>query len=884
MNAQSSPDASHNSADPTDVRAFDAVVGFDGMRARVTGPTGSGKTSALLARATRLALRGEATLFIAAPSAVAHVRTAASSASTLGDADISVHSWQSFASAVYLGHGGDRHVINRTTEEEILGALLGLPGDSAVTQRFIGARRAYVESWLGAEELATHALAAGVAQRWAELHDISEEFSRYCEERSLIDPSTLLIEATYALRSDVHRWRSSYPHVVLDDFESATFAHYRLGLTLAGFVGPGTTGSGNSAPSVSSLVVAGNLDGPHWDGPGGSPWLAAADRRFQVDADFALPPAVKADRPEKSVEAIHVRHRSLRGAAIVAEVTKFLDQGFGADQIAIIVPPGQVGRDTGRSIALASARRQLRVRRNELISNDPVASAVADAALSILTSSPWPESIRALGIAEPPWSFTNNPDAASMVFSLWQELAPRILQIGTSEEPATQPRTRAPRTEALRALHLETRRSIDQGFSAVEAVDRARRRYFRTTGGLEIVTDTEARGRRWPIVFVTGFEEGVRPPQPRPIDYFDPDLLGGPDVPDQNERHHLALVESRRRTENLLARGEVHALAVSAPEPGVLPSRFIEELDTRPAAFDATNRRSVQSLATTHNERGFWDERRVRASASSLDTFRNCPLEYTYKYVLNIATGSGAQAMVGNITHDVLEAFFDPTNADRSPERLREIFERRWSDDDFDYLAQASEYRAAILSMLDNVLQRESEVASNVHSVERPFSIPLGEYTLTGKIDRIDVLPASASETETETETESTRGLSIIDYKTGKSKRNAGEESLQLGVYYLAAKHDPELVEVGEPRELALYFLKEDRLDPQRVHPQLEEQWTEIILDTLARIASGEHQPSAEASCEYCSFGRVCPTQPEGRFVHIPTPVVVRRKPARVDK
>ena len=858
MNPEKTPINTH---DP----GFDAVVSFDGQRARLLGPTGSGKTLALLNRALRLAHRGEATLFVVAPPAAQPLRSLVVRGRRLGDGEISVHTWASLAAMIYVSSGGKRRILDRVTEEALLCDMVAVAADPSLAKRITAARRAYVESWLGFEELATHADAAEVADRWAFLNSVTEQFAGLCRARELIDQSTLMIEATHALRADAKGWQTRFPHVVLDDFESTTFAQYRLAVTFVGLPDPDLI-EDDQSPETSrrSVVVAGDLGGPVWDGPAGAPWLAAADRHFCVDADLVLSGSSTHRRIEKPVEAVHVRHRALRGSAIVSELTRLFDAGFVSDEIAIIVAPGEAGRDLARSIQQSAARRQIRVNQAETVADDSVAAAVADAAHAIVNGLPLPDSIRTLGISESTSSLRPGDNAATLVFRLWQQVAPRLLRFDTADLPATEVRHPPHRTEALRALHLETSRALDQGMSDTEAIAQARQRSFRARGGVEIVSDFDARGRRWPVVIVAGFEEGVRPPHPRPIDYFDLEILNKPDLADQSARHQQALVEARRRAENLLARGERLSIAITAPEPGVLASRFIEGIPLRLASLSTTELRPVEVLDVSNNNRGFWEDRQIRGSASSLETFRNCPLEYTYKYVLNIATESGPQALVGTITHDVLEAFYHPAHADdRSPERLRQVFEARWSDDEFDYLAQASEYRATILTMLENVAQRHADEQPEVFDVERSFSIPLRGYTLSGKIDRIDIVGGDAEQ-----------GLSIIDYKTGKWQKGAGEESLQLGVYYLAARHDPELAAIGAPQSLALYFLKDDRYETQLVHPELEQDWTEIIVSTLAQIAQGEHRPSAEASCEYCSFGRVCPTQPEGRFVHIsPSPL-----------
>jgi superfamily I DNA/RNA helicase len=222
--------------------ALAPVVGFRGRAMRVTGPTGSGKTTALIARALALANSGsnESTLMIVAPSAVASVRSGSLAGLELGSGTISVYSWLSFVRQVYEAHNSDSGtaIIDRETERVMIAELVGAGPETTIVRRFARARRAYVESWLGEQELATHVDAAehagstGLGSRWSEVVELTERFAAQCADRNVIDQSSAMIGATVALREHVALWRKQYPHIVFDDFESATFAEYRLAATL----------------------------------------------------------------------------------------------------------------------------------------------------------------------------------------------------------------------------------------------------------------------------------------------------------------------------------------------------------------------------------------------------------------------------------------------------------------------------------------------------------------------------------------------------------------------------------------------------------------------------------------------------------------------------
>lgn len=127
----------------------------------------------------------------------------------------------------------------------------------------------YQASFLGLEELRTHADAAGVAEQWEDVAQRAEDV-----------PDTwagALVRASLLLRNDdaLASLRSRFDAVVVDDFESASFATNRLLSQLAGLGGP--------------VVVAGNPDNEVWRHIMGSPsYLARFPRRFGAVEDVRL--------------------------------------------------------------------------------------------------------------------------------------------------------------------------------------------------------------------------------------------------------------------------------------------------------------------------------------------------------------------------------------------------------------------------------------------------------------------------------------------------------------------------------------------------------------------------------------------------------------------
>jgi hypothetical protein len=127
----------------------------------------------------------------------------------------------------------------------------------------------YQASFLGIEELRTHADAAGVLDQW---EHVAQE-----AEQSGPTWASVLVEASLQLR-DQEVWdsvRSRFDAVLVDDFESASFATNRLLSQLAGFGGP--------------VIVAGNPDNAVWRHVMGAPsYLVNFPRRYGAVEDVHL--------------------------------------------------------------------------------------------------------------------------------------------------------------------------------------------------------------------------------------------------------------------------------------------------------------------------------------------------------------------------------------------------------------------------------------------------------------------------------------------------------------------------------------------------------------------------------------------------------------------
>jgi RecB family exonuclease len=151
-------------------------------------------------------------------------------------------------------------------------------------------------------------------------------------------------------------------------------------------------------------------------------------------------------------------------------------------------------------------------------------------------------------------------------------------------------------------------------------------------------------------------------------------------------------------------------------------------------------------------------------------------------------------------------------------------------------------------------------------AVEARFDFEYEGATITGYIDRIG---------------ESPKGGSVItDFKTGKSDR-AGppEDSLQLGIYYLAVQESDALAAFKPVDMVELAFLRGDWKSTRIQHRKWpigrksEETYEQGMRERLAELIERKRQlnereayaPNPYANCRFCDFKTLCPLFPEGQ-------------------
>jgi hypothetical protein len=249
---------------------------------------------------------------------------------------------------------------------------------------------------------------------------------------------------------------------------------------------------------------------------------------------------------------------------------------------------------------------------------------------------------------------------------------------------------------------------------------------------------------------------------------------------------------------------------------------------------------------------------------SNLD---NCELQHVLGDELGLGRVAGYQAWVGKLVHGMIEDIEQGRLGKAKEEILAEV-DRRWRPEEFPSKAVSVAHRKLVDErMFKNWWFEYGEELSLGNEVR--FEFDFEGTTIVGVIDRIGPMPGG--------------GTRITDFKTGNPDHAPkAEESLQLGIYYLAVKESDDLAEYRPVRQVELAFIKGDWKNGHplvkptwQIEPDDEERYQAVVREALAHLIALKrelnetevYRPNPTANCFWCDFKSLCPLFPEGQPV-----------------
>jgi putative RecB family exonuclease len=240
-------------------------------------------------------------------------------------------------------------------------------------------------------------------------------------------------------------------------------------------------------------------------------------------------------------------------------------------------------------------------------------------------------------------------------------------------------------------------------------------------------------------------------------------------------------------------------------------------------------------------------------SASSIDTFLQCPLKYKLSRIDKLADPPTPATVLGNFVHSVMEDLFALPPEERTPGVVRTLLSERWENE---YKEIASSVTSELKEMkwkafwcLENYFEMEDPTKVNVTSenIETELNVEVAGVPIKGFVDQWRDIG---------------NGLLVRDWKTGKSPRRpewAESKFLQLLIYA-----DGLSSLIGKPAALvSLYFVADKvKLEKEVTQDALEEMRAVVArtrAGVLERCETGEFEPVPQKLCNWCSYQSICP-------------------------
>jgi DNA helicase-2/ATP-dependent DNA helicase PcrA len=405
--------------------------------------------------------------------------------------------------------------------------------------------------------------------------------------------------------------------------------------------------------------------------------------------------------------------------------------------------------------------------------------------------------------------------------------------------------------------------------------------YFREAGGVIPLTSDEddeavhlmtahgVKGLEFPHVFILRATKPSFPASYRerlvelPVELRDPDSAAGGDdktLHDQEERRLFYVAMTR-------ARDSLHIYGKQGTGRDLTPPGLMREmignpklqpwLRSRPALPSQPELIEIAAAADAAYPEGSrlpaWLELPAieglgaKLSASAVETYETCPLQFKFKREWRLAEQVGAPMHYGAAMHRVLLTYYEALRQGRTKtgEELLRLFR-----EDEGMSAIVDDYQRRLYlekgeeQLRDFLAGTRSAPAPEVLHTEEWFDVEIAGTKVAGRIDRMDRANDGS--------------VNIVDYKTGKARsQEDADESLQLSIYAMAAQQK------WGYRVGALVFHNLEGNVPvysRRTEFQLEGA-RERVRAVTQGIAEGNFKPKPDFYCNFCAFRGLCPAR-----------------------
>jgi len=237
----------------------------------------------------------------------------------------------------------------------------------------------------------------------------------------------------------------------------------------------------------------------------------------------------------------------------------------------------------------------------------------------------------------------------------------------------------------------------------------------------------------------------------------------------------------------------------------------------------------------------------MRISYSRCSTYQHCPQRYKLQYIDRIPPPRAVELEFGSAIHAALKFMYDSRHVVvPSLDDVVNEFAKAWQEipPGEDGEARRIHFEQGVLLLTRHYQKHGARTEGRLTAAtEQFFNIPFDdEHTLTGRIDRVDILPDNAIE--------------VIDYKTSRRMppQPTMEKDAQLAIYRMAADV---LYPGREVTTTLLYVFHDYEISTQQTPEFLAEKQDEI-RDAIAGIEAGAFDPKTGSHCDWCGYQAHC--------------------------
>ncbi|MBI2012649.1 UvrD-helicase domain-containing protein [Candidatus Curtissbacteria bacterium] len=247
----------------------------------------------------------------------------------------------------------------------------------------------------------------------------------------------------------------------------------------------------------------------------------------------------------------------------------------------------------------------------------------------------------------------------------------------------------------------------------------------------------------------------------------------------------------------------------------------------------------------------------LKLTQGAIDDYLTCAYKYRYVHILRLPILRHHAIVYGVALHGAVAAFLRSKRLGKvmTLSQMLAVFENAWDSEGFLTVEHEERRKAQGKLALSAFYKREAKSKDVPALVESSFKFPIGEITVSGRYDRVDIRPDSK--------------VTIIDYKSsenidqGRADAQA-KESTQLAIYALAYLKIHQVI----PERVALHFLETGVVGSYKPTKEDLEKTKKLILETAQNVRRDIRRNHFEANpkyfgrepaCVYCAYNSICP-------------------------